>query len=165
MNLLIGISLLFGYIIGMSIRYKTIFSSISSTVYYLKNPCKIAWTIVVCATVFLIAPSLIGAFTGISQILAFFTAAGLLFVGGAPLVPNKTELSYKIHCGGAIFCAISSQILVAIEMPILLLMWIPIILVKLYFVVKKKEWKTMVFFSELVCFISTFILCFKALLY
>lgn len=58
------------------------------------------------------------------QFLCFFAAAGLCFVGAAPLFKPRKSTERKIHFGGTVICMIGTQTWVAIYNPWYLLIWI-----------------------------------------
>lgn len=93
-----------------------------------------------------------------TQFLAFIAIAALAFVGAAPLVADKTDLAYKVHCMAAVVCAVCSQLVLMFNMPLMFLCWVPFA-VAFVWVTKDKPWKTLTFWAEMVCFGSTFAYC------
>lgn len=153
-------SLLIAYIVAFCIRHETIPDSLSASVFYMPKTCIWAWTIVIAAVTLSLAPILISSVSESTMFLAFLTAAGLLFVAGAPLEKDKSELAYKVHCGGAIVCAIASQILITLNSPILLLCWIPWVIYYAISELREVVWRRSVFFAEMTCFFNTILYCF-----
>lgn len=58
------------------------------------------------------------------QFLCFLAAAGLCFVGAAPLFKPKKSTERKVHFGGTIVCVIGTQLWVLIHNPWWLLLWV-----------------------------------------
>lgn len=153
-------SLLIAYIVAFCIRHETIPDSLSASVFYMPKTCIWAWTIVIAAVTFALAPILISSVSDSTTFLAFLAGAGLLFVAGSPLEKDKSELSYKVHCGGAIVCAIASQILIGLNMPLLLLCWAPWVLYYAISELREVVWRRSVFFAEMTCFFNIILYCF-----
>ena len=110
------------------------------------------------ATRFLCVPTYIEKTSENTQFLAFLAIAGLAFVGAAPLVKfSDDEIQFRVHKVGAIICATCSQLVLIFNYPWLLLFWIPFIIYG--FIKGWKTWRTIVFWEEMVCFVSTFIYC------
>lgn len=120
MTFYIALGILVVYIIYSCLRYKCIPNSISDT-FYLGN--KWAFTFVIWAISFLTAPALISASSPSYSFLAFFTVAGLLFVGAAPHFKEHNERA--IHVAGACIFGFFGQIWAFIHFsPQLLLTWV-----------------------------------------
>jgi hypothetical protein len=94
-----------------------------------------------------------------TQFLAFIAIAALAFVGAAPLVADKTELAYNVHCGAAVVCAVCSQLVLVFNQPCLLFCWSPFVVAFVYMWAAHFAWRTKTFWAEMVCFSSTFIFC------
>ena len=156
---LIAIALLAAYIVTLCVVNKEIPSSLSASVFYLPKTGQWLWTAVIVAVVFLVAPTLISKTSESTQFLAFIACAGLLFVGGAPLVKDKSDMAYHVHMGGAIACAVASQILLAFNAPWLLLLWAFWIGDAIYTRAHHNQWRTAVFWAEMTCFCDIFIFC------
>jgi hypothetical protein len=158
MNVLIAILILSVYTLAMIKIIGGIPPSLSESVFWLKKKDRFIWTLVLFLVCFLCVPTLLDKSLEGTQFLAFLAIAGLAFVGAAPLVwADEDEMQFQVHQWGAIVCAACSQILLALNMPLLLLCWLPFIIAG--FVIKWKKWKTMIFWGEMVCFFSTFAYC------
>ena len=156
---LIAIALLATYTVTLCVVNKEIPSSLSASVFYLPRTGQWLWTAVIVAVVFLVAPTLISKASDNTQFLAFIACAGLLFVGGAPLAKDKTDMAYHVHMAGAIACAVASQILLAFNAPWLLLLWAFWISDAIYTRAHHNQWRTAVFWAEMTCFCDIFIFC------
>lgn len=157
-NILIAIAILLIYTIVLCIANKQIPSSLSATVFYLPPKGAWIWTLVIAAVVFLIAPTYISIMGESWQWLAFLSCAGLLFVAGAPLVKDKSDMAYKVHMAGAILCAVSSQVSVAVVEPKLLLLWVFWVFTWAWITKDNGGWRTKTFWAEMVCFTTTFVM-------
>ena len=114
--------------------------------------------LVIWAVVFICLPTYIGKTGENTRFLAFFAMAGLLFVGGAPLVlKSEDRMQYWVHCGAAVVCAVCSQLVLVLNQPWLLLAWVPFVVAG--FIIGWKRWRTMTFWAEMVCFANTFTFC------
>ena len=138
----IALIIVFIYLLINIIKYKQIPESISDT-FYLGS----SWlfTLVMIIMGFLVTASLLPITIIEYQCFAFFTGAGLLFVGAAPYF--KDEFQSKVHYGGAFIFALSSQVWSAIYYtPWILLLWILSIFI----------WKTKqrIFWLEMLCIIN-----------
>ena len=159
MNIIIAIVILTAYIVTVCIANKEIPSSLSASVFFLPKQGVWIWSVVIAAVVFLIAPTYIGKTPDSVRALAFLACAGLLFVGAAPLVRDKSDLAYKVHIGGAIMCAVCSQVFLAVTEVWLLLSWVPWIIAFVW-ITSSTRWRTSVFWAEMTCFADTFIFLF-----
>ena len=115
------------------------------------------WTVIITAIAVLTMPALLDITPEKWQFIAFLGCAALGFVAAAPLVRDKGDMAYKVHCTAAVVCAICSQALVVIICPWLLMTWIPWIAAFVW-ITKDERWLTQVFWAEMVCFTSTFTL-------
>lgn len=154
--ILIAIALLAAYTVTLCVANNEIPSSLSASVFYLPKAGQWLWTAVIVSVVFLVAPTLISKASDNTQFLAFFACVGLLFVGGAPLVHDKTDTAYKVHMVGAILCAVASQLLLVFNCWWLMLVWLPYVVVFAIYFKKHKKWRTRVFWAEMTCFANTF---------
>ena len=148
--------LLIAYTVALCVTNKQIPSSLSSTVFFLPRKGAWLWTAVIAAVVFALAPVLIGT-AHRCQFFAFFACAGLLFVAGCPLVPDKGDMAYRVHVAAAVVCAFSAMILVGVNRTLLLLLWLPWVGV---FIIKTSgtaTWPTQTFWAEMMCFLVTFV--------
>ena len=154
-----AIIILLAYIVCLCYRGGGVPSSLSATVFDLPVGWKWLWTIVIYAVCFLCVPYYVEVTEENTQFLAFIAIAALAFVGAAPLVKEKADLSYKVHCGAAVVCGVCSQVVLALNLPILLLLW-PFWVAFLVFThLQGNKWPTKTFWAEMVCFGSTFIYC------
>lgn len=157
MNILITISLvlLIAYTATLCVVNKQIPSSLSSTVFFLPPTGAWLWTVVIAAVVFALAPVLIENAQR-CQFLAFIACAGLLFVAGCPLVKDKGDMAYRVHCASAVVCAVSAMTLVAVSVPWLMFGWIPWLAVFLWQTRSHQDWRTQTFWAEMTCFVITY---------
>ena len=148
--------LLIAYTASMCIVNRQIPHSLSASVFFLPRKGAWLWTAVIAAVVFALAPVLIGTAQR-AQFLAFFACAGLLFVAGCPLVPDKSDMAYRVHLVAAIVCALSAMGLVACNRPLLLLLWLPWLGVFIWQTRDHHDWPTQTFWAEMMCFAITFV--------
>lgn len=123
--------------------------SISQTVF--KLPHEAIFTAVMFSVGFLTIMQMIDQCSENTKCLAFLTIAGMLFVGAAPLGKNCDE---RVHLGGALFFGICSQIMLALNKPVLLFVWLPMAV--LLIAVKGRNYK---FWVELACIFDLLIYC------
>ena len=150
---LIGFLIIFLYCIIVIIHDREIPNSISQIVYSLSEKWKWTFTIVLFIVGFMIVPQLIEVIQNpLYKFLGFFTVLGILGVGADPLVKGEHNI---VHYLSAIIMGISSQIIVYMNIPQLLYLWIPYILYTLY---ESNADKNM-FLAEIVMLISLGIVC------
>ena len=162
MNIVLAIIILLGYTIAMCIKGGGVPSSLSASVFDLPKGKRWIWTVMLFAVCFLCVPTYVEVTSDNTQFLAFIAIAALAFVGAAPLVTDKTDLAYKVHCVAAVVCAVCSQLVLVFNQPWLLLCWIPWVATFMWLrqeTTWKAQWRTKVFWAEMVCFGSTFIFC------
>ncbi len=166
MNIIIAIIILLGYTIALCIRRGGVPSSLSASVFDLPKSQRWIWTVVLYAVCFCVlvpfgsgGVSFLDKVSENTQFLAFIAIAALAFVGAAPLVADKTDLAYKVHCVAAVVCAGCSQLVLVFNQPWLLLCWVPFVAYEVWRLTKKQPWATQTFWAEMVCFSSTFIYC------
>ena len=152
----ISLVLLIAYTATLCVVNKQIPSSLSSTVFFLPPTGAWLWTVVIAAVIFNLAPVLIGTTRESFQFLAFLASAGLLFVAGCPLVKDKGDMAYRVHCASAVVCAVSAMTLVAVSVPWLMLGWIPWLAVFLWQTRSHHDWRTQIFWAEMTCFLITY---------
>ena len=158
MNILIAIVILAVYTLSMIKDEGRIPSSLSATVFSMEKKDRWIWCLVIWAVVFICLPTYIDKVGDNTKFLAFLAMAGLLFVGGAPLVmKSEDKMQYWVHCGAAVVCAVCSQIVLVFNQPWLLLAWVPFVVAG--FIIGWKRWSTMTFCGEMVCFGNTFAFC------
>lgn len=150
---LVGFLIIFLYCIIVIIHDREIPNSISQIVYSLSEKWKWTFTIVMFIVGFMIVPQLIEVIQNpLYKFLGFFTVLGILGVGADPLVKGEHNI---VHYLSAIIMGISSQIIVYMNIPQLLYLWIPYILYTLY---ESNTDKNM-FLAEIVMLISLGIVC------
>ena len=162
MNIVLAIIVLLGYTIAMCIKGGGVPSSLSASVFDLPKGKRWIWTVVLSAVCFLCVPTYVEVTSDSTRFLAFIAIAALAFVGAAPLVADKTDMAYKVHCVAAVVCAVCSQLVLVFNQPCLLLCWIPWVCCFAISLFSKNihyKWNTKVFWAEMVCFGSTFIFC------
>ena len=165
MNIVIAIIILLVYTIALCIKGGGVPSSLSASVFDLPQNKRWVWTVMLYAVCFCVlvpfgwhGVSFLDKVSENTQFLAFIAIAALAFVGAAPLVADKTDLAYKVHCVAAVVCAVCSQLVLVFNQPWLLLCWIPWV-VALLLISKYGRWYTITFWAEMVCFGSTFAFC------
>ena len=166
MNIVLAIIILLGYTIALCIKGGGVPSSLSASVFDLPKGQRWIWTVMLYAVCFCVlvpfgsgGVSFLDKVSENTQFLAFIAIAALAFVGAAPLVADKTDLAYKVHCVAAVVCAVCSQLVLTFNQPLLLLCWFPWAWGFIELNNSLNEWRTQVFWAEQVCFGSTFIFC------
>ena len=159
MNIIIAIIILLGYTIALCIKGGGVPSSLSASVFDLPKGKRWIWTVVLFAVCFLCVPTYVEVTSDSTRFLAFIAIAALAFVGAAPLVADKTDLAYKVHCVAAVVCAVCSQLVLVFNQPLLLFCWFPFVVAFVYMWAAHFAWRTKTFWAEMVCFGSTFIFC------
>ena len=152
----IAVAVLTIYTAALCLAERQIPPSLSASVFYLPRAGAVIWLAVIATVVFCIAPVLLAVSRPATQFLAFISCAGLLFVGGCPLVKDKTDLTYKIHIAGAITCAVCANLLIMFNHWWMLFLWIPWLFWFIW-VTKDRRWTTQTFWAEMMCFLITFI--------
>lgn len=156
--IIIAMTLLFAYTLTICVVNRGIPNSLSATVYALPPKGAWLWTLVIGAASCLTMPVILEVSPESFKFLGFLAIVGLLLVALCPLDPKKNDFTYEIHLGGAIVCAVCSQLLIAVAMPLLLLVWVPW-LVAYVVISRRRKWKTAIFFAEMTCFADTFAFC------
>ena len=164
--MVIAIIILLGYTIALCVRRGGVPSSLSASVFDLPKSQRWIWTVVLYAVCFCVlvpfgtgGVSFLDKVSENTQFLAFIAIAALAFVGAAPLVTDKTDLAYKVHCVAAVVCAVCSQLVLVFNQPWLLFCWFPFVVAFVYMWAAHFAWRTKTFWAEMVCFGSTFIFC------
>lgn len=154
MNSLVIIALIVmaAYTVAMSMMIKGIPESISSTVYQLGGKSTWVFTIVMWLVAFLIAPKLMEISSDCTRFLAFFSVAGILGIGASPLVAKEKN---TFHYVCAAVSGIASQLLVAPNQPLLLLLWFPYI----GYTLLAKDGSRNFFWVEVSCMLTVFAYC------
>ena len=156
--IVIAMTLLFAYTLTVCVVNRGIPSSLSATVYALPPMGAWLWTLIIGAVSVMTMPVILEKAPDNFKFLGFLSIIGLLFVALCPLVPNKGDMTYKLHMGGAIACAVASQVLLAVDNAWLLLIWVPWVLAFVW-ITKDHTWKTQIFWAEMTCFADTFVYC------
>ena len=132
--------------------------SLSASVFNIPTNKRWIWTVVIFTVCILVVPTYIEKTDINTQFLSFLSIGGLGFVGAAPLVKLKDDvLQFKVHEIGAIICAICSQLVLTFNYPILLCSWIIFIISTI--IIGWKNWRTKIFWGEMICFSNTFLYC------
>ena len=159
MNILIAVFILLAYTVVMIYLIGKVPPSLSESVFWLPKKYQFIWALVLFAVCFLCVPTYVERCSENTRFLAFLSIAGLAFVGAAPLVKWKEDpMQFNVHQWGAIVCAVCSQLVLVFNQPWLLLCWVPWVLAFVWFS-KDGPWKEIIFWSEAVCFASTFAFC------
>lgn len=156
-QVLIAAAILVIYVTIMSIANKQLPTSLSASVFNLPPAGAWIWTLVIAAIVFLIAPGYFDTLGAQYQWLGFLACTGLLFVAGAPLVKDKSDIAYKVHMAGAILCAVASQAAILCVEPNILFIWAFWIFTWIFFTIDRQGWRTKIFWAEMICFADTFV--------
>lgn len=141
------------YVGAMIYTGKQIPESISQTVFLLPRRGKWVFTIVMWLVGFLLMPVLMEKVSEQTQFIAFFMIAGILFVGAAPLVLKEKN---TVHYVFAAISGIASQLLVALNQPLLLLTWF----LYIGYTLMAKDVSKNLFWVEILCMLNIFALCF-----
>lgn len=142
-------TLIMGLYLGWYIKKYGIPESISQTVF--KLPHEVCFTLVMYSVGFLNIAQMIDHCSENTKFLAFLSIAGVLFVGAAPLGKDCNE---KVHIAGALFFGICSQIMIALNAPLLLLGWVPCV-----FWLLKSAGRHYKFWLEMACIIDLLVFC------
>ena len=154
MNTLVVISMIAitAYVVVMVIKEKEIPESISSTVFRLEKRWVWVFTAVMWIVGFLLMPALMEKVSESTQFIAFFMVAGILFVGASPLVAKEKN---TIHYVCAAVSGIASQVLVALNQPLFLLMWF----LYIGYTLLAKDGSRNFFWVEVSCMLIVFVYC------
>lgn len=158
MNVLIAILILLIYTITLIKIGGQVPPSLSASVFNIPTNKRWIWTIVILAVCFLCVSTYIEKTSENTKFFAFLAIAGLAFVGAAPLIKfSDDELQFRVHEVDAIICAACSQLVLVFNYPWFLLSWIPFIIYG--FIKDYKNWRTKIFWGEMICFSNTFLYC------
>lgn len=126
--------------------------SISQTVFLLPRKGQWVFTVVMWVVGFLLIPVLLEKVSEQTQFIAFLTISGVCFVGASPLVLKEKN---TIHYVCAAVAGIASQLLVALNQPLLLLLWF------LYvgYTLLAKDGSKNLFWVEVSCMLTVFAYC------
>lgn len=132
-------------------------NSLSQSVFMLPPSASWLWTLIIGFVAVAVMPKMLEVSGDNWKFLAFLSIVGLLFVALCPLSPNKSGQRYVVHMIGAWICAVCSQLMVAVTDWHHLLLWVPWIVV---YVLRRMwfGWDTKVFWAEMTCFATIFIL-------
>jgi len=140
------------YVGAMVYTGRRIPESISQTVFLLPRKGQWVFTIVMWLVGFLLLPVLLEKVSEQTQFLAFLMVAGIGFVGAAPLVAKEKN---TIHYVFAAIAGIASQLLVALNQPLLLLTWF----LYIGYTLVAKDVSRNLFWVEVLCMLNIFALC------
>ena len=154
MNSLVFIAMfaIVAYVVAMVIKNKEIPESISSTVFNLDKKWKWVFSAVMWIVGFLLMPPLMEKVSDSTRFIAFFMVAGILFVGASPLVAKEKN---TLHYVCAAVAGIASQLLVALNQPLLLLIWF----LYIGYTLAAKDGSRNFFWVEVSCMLSIFVYC------
>lgn len=124
-----------------------VLESLSSTAYIVSN--KLSFTLILLLIGGLLLPSMLEASSENTQFLAFLTVVGLSMVAVTPNYRSEDGLQHNI---GGISCCICSQLLVMLNRPILLLLWLPCLAYLLFF-----RDRNYTFWTEISCMAITYV--------
>ena len=117
MNILLATIILLVYTLILCKKIGGVPPSLSASVFALQENRRWIWTAVLYGVCFLcLMPwpwSYLDKVSENPQFLAFIAIAALAFVGAAPLVKDKADITYKVHCVSAVICAVCSQLVLA----------------------------------------------------
>ena len=156
MNITIAVTLFLTYTLIMCSVNKAIPESLSKIVLNLPSPGKWLWTIVILATSGLTFPSVIDNSTDGTRFIAFFSLLAMIVVAVSPLDEQDDSPIRKAHTIAAYAAVVTSQLLVTLNHPLLLLLWLPyLVAIPLYFY--KKKINTYKFWAEITSFLIIFV--------
>lgn len=148
----IAITVIALYVGAMIYTGRQIPESISQTVFVL--PRKVQWlfTVVMWVVGFLLMPVLMEKVSEQTQFIAFLMVSGICFVGASPLVLKEKN---TIHYVFAAVAGIASQLLVALNQPLLLLLWF----LYIGYTLLAKDGSKNLFWVEVSCMLTVFAFC------
>ena len=126
--------------------------SISQTVFLLPRKGQWVFTIVMWVVGFLLMPVLMEKVYEQTQFIAFLMIAGICFVGASPLVLKEKN---TVHYVCAAVAGIASQLLVALNQPLLLLIWF----LYIGYTLLAKDGSKNLFWVEVSCMLTVFAYC------
>ena len=132
-------------------------NSLSQSVFMLPPSASWLWTLVIGFVAIAVMPKMLDVAGDNWKFLAFLSIVGLLFVALCPLSPNKSGQRYVVHMIGAWICAVCPQLMVAVTDWHHLQLRVPWIVI---YVLRRMwfGWDTKVFWAEMTCFATIFIL-------
>ena len=140
------------YVGAMVYTGRKIPESISQTVFLLPRKGQWVFTIVMWMVGFMLMPVLMENVSEQTQFIAFLMIGGVCFVGAAPLVLKEKN---TIHYVCAAVAGIASQLLVALNHPLLLLSWF----LYIGYTLVAKDVSKNLFWVEVSCMLTVFALC------
>lgn len=149
---LIGFIIIFLYCAIITVKDREMPNSISQIVYSLSEKWKWTFSAVLVTVAFMIVPQLMTVVDEEYRFLSFFVVLGILGVAADPLVKGESN---HVHYASAVIMGVSSQILVYIMNPYLLLLWFPYVV---YTFVTEDGRKNM-FLGEMVMLTNTACIC------
>jgi len=149
---IIAMIVIVAYVVAMAIVTKSIPESISATVYQFSRKWEWVFTIVMFLVSFAIVPMLMEKSSDATRFLAFFMVSGIMGVGALPLVAKERN---TIHYVCAAVAGITSQLLVAFNQPLILLLWFLYIGYTLF----EKDSSKNFFWVEVSCMLTIFVYC------
>lgn len=139
--------------IGHGSFWDAVPESISSTVYLLPRNGQWLFTVVMWIVDFCLVIPIMEKVCDSTRFIAFFMVAGIIGVGTSPLLAKEKN---TFHYVCAAVSGVSSQVLVALNQPYLLLTW------TLYvgYTLLAKDVSKNLFWVEVLCMLNVFALCF-----
>jgi len=147
---IIGALLLTAFVVKMRLLKGEDLNSLSETAYITHEPRQ--FTMVMCMAAYLIAPAFVAKTSGWLGLVCMGLFAGLMMVG---LSPYYRRHERTLHYVGAFLAALSSQFVIAVKEPVLLLAWLGYVA---YLIANARR---SVFFEEAVCFFTIIVYCLK----
>ena len=148
----IAITIIALYLGAMIYTGRQIPESISQTVYVLPRKGQWLFTIVMWSVAFLLIPQLMQISTDNTRFLAFLAMGGILGVGASPLVAKEKN---TFHYVCAAVSGIASQLLVALNQPLLLLVWFWYV----GYTLLAKDGSKNMFWVQISCMLTVFAYC------
>ncbi len=148
----IAITVIALYVGAMIYTGRQIPESISQTVFVLPRKGQWLFTVVMWVVGFLLMPFLMEKVSEQTQFIAFLMVSGILFVGASPLVLKEKN---TIHYVFAAVAGIASQLLVALNQPLLLLLWF----LYIGYTLLAKDGSKNLFWVEVSCMLTVFAFC------
>lgn len=118
--IIVSIALLLSYTIGVCIKDKGIPYSISATYYSLKH--KFWFGVSMMGGGMSLMPAILEMSKSNTEWAAFLACFGVVLVGFSPNF--RDSFVYTVHMTGAVLCVLFSQVWVAMNSPIYLLVWV-----------------------------------------
>lgn len=117
---IISMLVIAAYTVAVCVKQKVVPYSISATFYKLNHPYWFMATMWITAG--LLMPAVLEASEPGTEWTAFLACAGMFFIGAAPNFKDSFE--GKVHDMGAVLCVAGSQVWVAFNCSLVLLVWI-----------------------------------------